>query len=55
MSAALNLKMGDISIKDAPTYERIPFGKEMLKHFLFDPAFRNLNHGLYNYPLMAHF
>ena len=48
MSSTLNLKMGDVSIEDVSIYERIPFGKEMLKHFLFDPAFRNLNHGLYN-------
>jgi hypothetical protein len=24
-----------------------PFGKQMLKHFLFDPAYKNLNHGMY--------
>jgi selenocysteine lyase/cysteine desulfurase len=27
------------------TYERTPFGKEMRKHFMFAPSYRNLNHG----------
>jgi hypothetical protein len=26
-------------------YERIPFGKEMAKQFLFSPSFKNMNHG----------
>lgn len=45
MTTSLDTKMGDISIKDEDVYERTPFGKEMLKHFLFDPSFKNLNHG----------
>ena len=39
--------MGDIYIEDAPTYERTAFGKEMLKHFLFDPEYKNLNQGTF--------
>ncbi|KAF4629919.1 hypothetical protein G7Y89_g8223 [Cudoniella acicularis] len=37
--------MGEVSLHVSTKYERIPFGKEMLKHFLFDPEFKNLNHG----------
>jgi len=40
MGEALNTKMGEVSLDNAPT----PFGKEMLKHFQIDPNFRNLNH-----------
>lgn len=28
-----------------PSYERTPFGKQMLKHFAFGPGYRSLNHG----------
>jgi hypothetical protein len=41
MGEALNTQMGEVSLDD----ERIPFGKEMLKQFLFDSKFKNLNHG----------
>lgn len=37
--------MGEASQNGVSKYERTPFGKEMLKHFLFDPKFKNLNHG----------
>ncbi|KAG0653097.1 PLP-dependent C-S lyase [Hyphodiscus hymeniophilus] len=33
------------TVDSTPTDKRTPFGKEMLKHFLFDPSFKNLNHG----------
>lgn len=33
--------MGEVFLDD----QRIPFGKEMLKQFLFDSKFKNLNHG----------
>lgn len=46
MGESLEAKIGDLSIGDGPTYERTPFGKEMLKHFLFDPSYKNLNHGM---------
>jgi hypothetical protein len=41
--------MGDISglsLHEKITYERVPFGKEMLKQFPFGPDFKNLNHGM---------
>jgi hypothetical protein len=44
--------MGDIStlsLHKRNTYQRIPFGKEMLKQFPFDPKFKNLNHGMQSY------
>ncbi|TVY78146.1 Hercynylcysteine sulfoxide lyase [Lachnellula suecica] len=44
MTLTLDTKMGEAPLNDT-TYERTPFGKEMLKHFSFDPAFKNLNHG----------
>ncbi|CZT45388.1 related to isopenicillin N epimerase [Rhynchosporium secalis] len=37
--------MGDASPAPSPSYERTQFGKEMLKHFSFDPNWKNLNHG----------
>jgi len=37
--------MGHISLEEGVKYERTPFGKAMLKHFLFDPGYKNLNHG----------
>ncbi|KAG4422022.1 hypothetical protein IFR04_004881 [Cadophora malorum] len=44
--------MGEVSLEPSPTYERTPFGKEMLKHFLFDPSYKNLNHGSFGtFPL----
>jgi hypothetical protein len=46
MSTSLDPKMGAISLKEEITYERTAFGKAMLKHFLFDPSFKNLNHGI---------
>jgi hypothetical protein len=53
MTASLESKMGATSLNDGAKYERTPFGKEMRKHFSFDPTFRNLNHGtvpyLYNH------
>ena len=33
------------STDDVSTNKRTPFGKEMLKHFLFDSNFKNFNHG----------
>jgi hercynylcysteine S-oxide lyase len=41
--ASLDIKMGEVSLNDG----RTPFGKEMLKHFLFDPNFKNLNQGIF--------
>jgi hypothetical protein len=51
--------MGDISglslnEKTKTTYERIPFGKEMLKQFPFGPNFKNLNHGMKDIPHNFH-
>lgn len=40
---SLNTKMGEVSLDDG----RTPFGKGMLKHFLFDPSFKNLNQGIF--------
>ncbi|KAL2070800.1 hypothetical protein VTL71DRAFT_13826 [Oculimacula yallundae] len=45
MASSLLKKMGEVSLEPSPTYERTPFGKEMLKHFSFDPSYKNLNHG----------
>ena len=42
MGEALDNKMGEVSLEN----ERTPFGKEMLKHFPFDPAYKNLNQGI---------
>jgi hypothetical protein len=42
----LKVNMGNNnSVDDSSVYQRTAFGKEMLKHFLFDPTFKNLNHG----------
>jgi hypothetical protein len=40
--------MGEV-IVDEPGFESTPLGKQMLKHFLFNPAYKNLNHGIYIY------
>ncbi|TVY17556.1 Hercynylcysteine sulfoxide lyase [Lachnellula arida] len=45
MTSLLHTKMGEVSLNEEAKYERTPFGKDMLKHFLFDPAWKNLNHG----------
>ena len=45
MTESLDTKMGEVSLNGDTKYERTPFGKEMLKHFLFDPTYKNLNHG----------
>lgn len=45
--------MGDISTLsldektpyEKTSYKKVPFGKQMLKQFLFDKTFKNLNHG----------
>jgi hypothetical protein len=52
MTSSLNTKMGDISFKHESAYARTPFGKEMLKHFLFDASFKNLNQGINASPLL---
>ncbi len=52
MSVALVSKMGEVSLDSMPSYERTPFGKEMLKHFLIDPSYKNVNHGA-NYFLVS--
>lgn len=36
-----DVKMGEVSLKD----ELTPFGKKMLKRFMFDSSFVNMNHG----------
>lgn len=41
----LDLAALSISEPASTTYSPTPFGKEMLKHFQFDPAYKNLNHG----------
>ncbi len=41
MAEPLNKKMGEVSLDSG----RTKFGKEMLKHFLFDPSYKNLNQG----------
>jgi hercynylcysteine S-oxide lyase len=43
MGEAFNTQMREVSLEDGGT----PFGKEMLKHFLFDPKFKNLNQGTF--------
>jgi hypothetical protein len=43
MGEAFTTQMGEVSLDDG----RTPFGKEMLKHFLFDPKFKNLNQGIF--------
>jgi len=45
MSDIAVFKMSEVSLKEKSKYERTPFGKEMLKHFLLDQTFKNLNHG----------
>lgn len=45
MEIPLIMKHDNESAEDVVTYERTPFGKAMKKHFMFDPSFRNLNHG----------
>jgi hypothetical protein len=37
----MNTKMKEVSLDNGQT----PFGREMLKHFCFDPSFKNLNQG----------
>jgi len=32
--------------EDTIVSTKIPFGKALAKEFLFDPAYRNLNHGI---------
>jgi hypothetical protein len=49
MGDATVLKMSEVSLEEESKYERTPFGKEMLKHFLFDPTFKNLNHGAFSF------
>lgn len=41
--------MAEVSLNSSPGYEPTPFGKEMLKHFMFAPDYKNLNHGTF-YP-----
>jgi hypothetical protein len=41
----LDLSALGISEPASTTYSPTPFGKEMLKHFQFDPAYKSLNHG----------
>ena len=43
----LDTKLGEVSLNDSNTYKATPFGKEMAKHFLFEPGWRNLNHGIF--------
>lgn len=40
----LDLASLRISSPEERKYERTPFGKEMLKHFLLDPEYHNMNH-----------
>lgn len=47
MGELLASTMGEVSLDHAPGYEPTPFGKEMLKHFLFDPTYKNMNHGTF--------
>ncbi|RFU29866.1 hypothetical protein B7463_g6462, partial [Scytalidium lignicola] len=39
---------------DKEVYEKTSFGKEMKKHFLFDPKWKNLNHGMNPLSLSSH-
>lgn len=48
MGELLNIKMGEVSLDN----ERTPFGKEMLKHFLFDPHYKNLNQGIFPHSIV---
>jgi hypothetical protein len=45
MGEAIASEMAKVSLDNAG-YEPTPFGKEMLKHFSFDPAYKNINHGI---------
>ncbi|EHK99675.1 putative Uncharacterized aminotransferase [Glarea lozoyensis 74030] len=38
------LQAGEVSSDVSNKYKRVPFGKEMLKQFSFDPEYRNVNH-----------
>jgi len=49
MGEAFNTQMGEVSLEDGCT----PFGKEMLKHFLFDPNFKNLNQGILQHSMVS--
>lgn len=35
------------------TDQLTPFGRPMLKHFLFDPKYKNLNHGIISHLLVS--
>ncbi len=45
MGVDLVSKMGEVSLNSTPGYAKTPFGKEMLKHFMISPSYKNLNHG----------
>lgn len=48
--------MGDISglsLNENTTYQRMPFGKEMLRQFPFGPNFKNMNHGTELYFILS--
>jgi hypothetical protein len=49
MGEVLNIKMEEVSLNN----ERTPFGKEMLKHFLFDPDYKNLNQGIFPHSISS--
>lgn len=38
--------MADLAINKTTKDQLTPFGKPMLKHWVFDPAYKNLNHGM---------
>jgi hypothetical protein len=37
--------MEELSL-DESGFGGTPFGKQMLRHFLFDPDYKNINHGI---------
>jgi hypothetical protein len=47
LNLPLHLKVGEGSNRST-RYKRVPYGKEMLKQFSFDPEYRNVNHGTYD-------
>lgn len=46
LNLPIQLKAQEASPQSHQKYERVPFGKEMLKQFSFDPEYHNVNHGM---------
>ena len=51
MASTLEQKIGEVSLNGHSTSsKRVPFGKELLKHFSFGPNYKNLNNGTHSFP-----